>query len=500
MPSLGLRGTLPAGLDLPSLLALDLSSNRLSGTLPSTLALPALTELGLSGNRLNGPLPATWAFNFPQLGRVAVQGNALQGTMPSDWLVAGAFSGGLAAAVQPGNAGVCGTIDPTPGYALLFAGTSNHTISTTLGTCATGTCGQAAVNASAPNLYDVSWANGAALLDVSAANPGVLPAAPPEAGTPISIPCYPEQAPTYFGAVASYLKSAWQSSTEGDAAASRPVSVPPGSNIAPGGECSATAAGTPGWWVVDLQQATEVQAVLIYAGSTAMAGVTVRVGDSPLPTGARVCTTDKALPANSGSIFACEPSAPRGRYVFVSARGQVSLCKVEVYPLLADAALGKAVNGSSSGGSAGNVVNGDLKSCSTVVSNSDLAAWITIDLGYTGAVETVVISNGDSTFNNDLFIRWAGGVLGALEPASDGGGRRAALEADPARPRCLPQGGRLCHGGWRREPALLLRPHHVAQHHPAGALRRHRAVRHAVPQAQPALGHLPLRGLRLPRP
>ena len=43
--------------------------------------------------------------------------------------------------------------------------------------------------------------------------------------------------------------------------------------------------------------------------------------------------------------------------------------------------------------------------CATVVSGADLAAWITIDLGYEAAVETVVVQNGFSRFQNDLYVR-----------------------------------------------------------------------------------------------
>ena len=44
-----------------------------------------------------------------------------------------------------------------------------------------------------------------------------------------------------------------------------------------------------------------------------------------------------------------------------------------------------------------------------VVSDGNtLAAWITIDLLYEADVAMVVIANGESTFDNDLVLRWAG--------------------------------------------------------------------------------------------
>lgn len=104
----------------------------------------------------------------------------------------------------------------------------------------------------------------------------------------------------------------------------------------------------------------------------------------------------------------------QGRYVYISAQSKVGLCLVEVYPLLTNAAVGKATSASAGTGDSSQaaqvVTNGDINNnaCATVVSGSDLSAWITIDLGYEAPVETVVVYNGDSNFNNDLYIRWVG--------------------------------------------------------------------------------------------
>ena len=94
----------------------------------------------------------------------------------------------------------------------------------------------------------------------------------------------------------------------------------------------------------------------------------------------------------------------------ISAATRVSLCVVEVYPLVSNAALGKrtTASGPSSDAAQSQVVNGriDNQQCAQVMSGTNLAAWITIDLGYEAAVETVVVVNGLSKFTNDLYIRW----------------------------------------------------------------------------------------------
>lgn len=106
----------------------------------------------------------------------------------------------------------------------------------------------------------------------------------------------------------------------------------------------------------------------------------------------------------------------QGRYVSISAATRVSLCVVEVYPLVSNAALGKrtTASGPSTDAAQSQVVNGriDNQQCAQVMSGTNLAAWITIDLGYEAAVETVVVVNGLSKFTNDLYIR-CGVVLGS---------------------------------------------------------------------------------------
>lgn len=156
----------------------------------------------------------------------------------------------------------------------------------------------------------------------------------------------------------------------------------------------------------------------------------------PLNTQNALCLHAALLPAFACTLPACLPlSAPpgpcpwppalppsptypslQGRYVSITAQSRVSLCVVEVYPLVANAALGKPTTASSGGadsGQAAQVVNGNLANtvCATVVSGSDLAAWITIDLGYQASVETVVVQNGFSRFDNDLFIRRGAALL-----------------------------------------------------------------------------------------
>lgn len=258
LPNWGLTGTLPDALDLPKLSSLELSRNQLDGPLPAKLALPALQRLALDANQMTGELPAAWAAGFPQLRELALQGNRLDGTMPPGWLQAAGFAAPFAAAVQPGNEMLCGAIAPAPGHALLYSnGGQQHTISTTLGSCATleGGCGSATVNRSAPNLYDLAWSNRAAALDLEALNPSAQQNAVPKQGSPVQLPCYPTNAPSYFGSDAAYQKATWQSSTE----AARTSYLPVSGNRQPStaDECSMTA-DAPGYWVVDLQRSTSV--------------------------------------------------------------------------------------------------------------------------------------------------------------------------------------------------------------------------------------------------
>jgi hypothetical protein len=73
----------------------------------------------------------------------------------------------------------------------------------------------------------------------------------------------------------------------------------------------------------------------------------------------------------------------QGRFVSVVAtQSRLSLCRVEVYSLATNAALGKYT--AASNGNAVAVTDGSAagNSCSnSVVSGSDLSTWITIDLG-----------------------------------------------------------------------------------------------------------------------
>lgn len=66
----------------------------------------------------------------------------------------------------------------------------------------------------------------------------------------------------------------------------------------------------------------------------------------------------------------------------VATQSKLSLCRVEVYSLATNAALGKLT--AASQGSAAAVTDGsaaDGSCANSVVSNTDLSAWITIDLG-----------------------------------------------------------------------------------------------------------------------
>ena len=75
--------------------------------------------------------------------------------------------------------------------------------------------------------------------------------------------------------------------------------------------------------------------------------------------------------------------------------------------------------------------------CATVVSGSDLAAWITVDLGYEAPVETVVVQNGFSIFRADLEVRsvLGGGGRGGRLGRAAGRGRRGAPAG--VRAQCL---------------------------------------------------------------
>lgn len=207
-----------------------------------------------------GSLPPSWAANFPVLGEVALQGNRLAGTLPPAWVADGAFSAPFRALLQPGNELLCGAVAPAPNHSLWYSdmgeGGGEHEIATTLGSCAQdGNCGVATVNKTAPNLYDLAWGNRAATLDLEWLNPGVQANGAPKLGSPVSLPCYPSNAPAFFGADAALGKATWQSTTDGAHVSSLPVS----GNRRPGpDECSATA-DAPAYWMVDLQRNTRVE-------------------------------------------------------------------------------------------------------------------------------------------------------------------------------------------------------------------------------------------------
>lgn len=258
LTGLGLSGKLPATLALPELQTLALSGNQLDGTLPPQLASPALQRLLLDGNQLTGELPAAWSTGFPALRELALQGNRLEGTLPPAWMAAPGFATPFAAALQPGNPLLCGAFSPAEGHSVVFAdGAARHTVSTTLGSCATpdGNCGSASINASAPNLYDLSWSNRVAALDLEAFNPSVQQGTAPSLGSPVQLPCYPSNPPTFFGGDAAFGKATWQSSTDGALGSWLPVS----GNRQPSSaeQCSMTA-DAPSFWMVDLQRTTQV--------------------------------------------------------------------------------------------------------------------------------------------------------------------------------------------------------------------------------------------------
>ena len=71
---------------VPSLIFIQLSGNRLQGTLPAAFAtaLPALLGLFLADNALTGTLPAQWAA-LPNLSLLDLRNNKLAGTLPPAW-------------------------------------------------------------------------------------------------------------------------------------------------------------------------------------------------------------------------------------------------------------------------------------------------------------------------------------------------------------------------------------------------------------------------------
>ena len=232
---------------------------------PST---PCVQSLDLGSNSLTGLLPPSWATNFPQLTNLTLRNNDLTATLPPAWLGVGApgFARPFGAVLRPGNDLLCGAVPAgSPNHTVLWDdGTSRaggvHDIFTTLGSCAqqTSNCGAAAVNRSAPNLYDLAWANRVATLDLEAFNPSVQQTGAPKLGTPVTLPCYPSNAPTFFGADAAYGKAAWQSTTEAGRVAALPVTGQrPALAAATAAQCSATA-DAPAYWAVDLEHSTKV--------------------------------------------------------------------------------------------------------------------------------------------------------------------------------------------------------------------------------------------------
>merc|ERR1712137_971216 len=77
----GLTGTLPASLDLPELLILDLSDNMIGGSVLEYDNLTSLTVFDLSNNALCGPLPD----QPPTSGNVTLDGNTFFCSTPPDY-------------------------------------------------------------------------------------------------------------------------------------------------------------------------------------------------------------------------------------------------------------------------------------------------------------------------------------------------------------------------------------------------------------------------------
>lgn len=270
LPGAELRGTLPAALNLSKLTVLDLGSNRLEGGLPPTLRLPSLLRLLLGNNQLTGTLPPIWTQNFPRLREMALQGNKLAGTMPPAWTEAAGFGAPFTATVQPSNPLLCGAVTLGANHTLLYSGpastdaaggggdgqSTQHEIITTLGSCAQdGNCGGATVNASAPNLFDLAWGNRVAVLDLEYFNPSVQQNGEPKQGSPVTLPCYPTEPPTFFGSDAAWRKATWQAGSAGNRSSYLPVS---GNRQPQGpGNCSLSL-DAPGFWMVDLQRETSV--------------------------------------------------------------------------------------------------------------------------------------------------------------------------------------------------------------------------------------------------
>lgn len=317
-----MRGTLSQALSGMSLLkSLDLSRNAFSGTLPNTWSFPSLQSLSLADNELTSTLSPAWGSGMPALQLLSVQGNKLEGTLPAAWTMNQAFSSPFTGTLQYGNTNLCGPFDLAVSQSFVHVTTSGQqwNIVTTLGTCAQGSCGNVAMNSTAPNLYDISWANKANPLDVAAFNTNIELITVPIVGTPARLPCYPFAAPTWFGSNVAYKKATWQSSTDGTQTSDLAVAGQglPASTT----QCSVTT-DSPGWWIVDMQQTTVVQAVLLYAGAN-MQQVEVRVGDDTNPTANSLCTANQNLETRQGFIAVCSTVV---QVSFIHIASTYSLC------------------------------------------------------------------------------------------------------------------------------------------------------------------------------
>lgn len=378
-----------------------------------------------------------------------LQNNNISGTMPAIWINGEGFSQPFTAIVKPGNQYLCGPIPTTTttaaasgDYSLIYAASAEnggeHTITSTLGSCARLQCGsngqpiERSFNASAPNVYDISWSNKATVVDVEAINPSISPSGKgQEEGNAVAVPCYlpPSTVPTYFGGDAALLQATWQSSTssKGPGGPSS-LAVQPKTNIEIPKDCTATSASSssgPASWTVELQQSTLVQTISLYSGAE-LKGVTITVGDSMNPTDNPTCWAVDTLNTGEGVIVPCSNgSGLKGKYIsIIASNSQLSLCKVQVWPLAANAALGKYAEGSASEGApVGLAVDGITNTCAQLPATGDgsvLESWMSIDLGYTANVDTIVIKKGSASQPpiegaNSIVIRLGATPLGSIE-------------------------------------------------------------------------------------
>jgi serine/threonine protein kinase len=311
-----------------------------------------------------------------------------------------------------------------------------------LGSCARSQCGtngqpiERSFNASASNLYDISWSNRATVVDVEAINPSISPSGKgQEDGDAVAVPCYLplSTVPTYFGGDAALMQATWQSSTssKGPGGPSS-LAVQPKINIEIPKDCTATGDSSgPASWTVGLQQSTLVQTISLYSGAE-LKGVTITVGDSTNPTDNATCWAVDILNTGEGVIVPCSNgSGLQGKYVsIITANSRLSLCKVQVWPLAANAALGKYAEGSASEGApAGLAVDGITNTCTQLPATGGddlLESWMSIDLGYTANVDTIVIKKGSTSQPpiegaNGVVIRLGASPLGSEEDSCNVG-------------------------------------------------------------------------------